>query len=329
MKKEVKKITNPLKKGIDFLTLQHPTFKIPKTFGQKAADSITKWAGSWTFILSFLFSFLHQNQISFFYLLYIHFIQNFYVHIVPASLGEFSFPLLLKKRIDMAKSFSVLVISRIISLALIFLLFLTSGIYLFNFHRIIALRNNIFTLLICSGLTLLIILLVVAFRIKYKIYIQNVIKNNKSFNKQGNDLYFNSGRVGLGTSYPNYTLDINGNINVTGNFYKNGNLLLSSSSESSFKVGQYANSVNNFPFSITTNLGKRPKKVKITKTNSQMAFVDIEDLFPGVSITNVDFGGSLEFMFDWWGTPSSGGIIVLNDIDTIYVTAETGYIHND
>jgi len=51
----VKKITNPLKKGIDFLTLQHPTFKIPKTFGQKAADSITKWAGSWTFILSFLF----------------------------------------------------------------------------------------------------------------------------------------------------------------------------------------------------------------------------------------------------------------------------------
>ena len=105
------------------------------------------------------YSFLKKDRISFFYLLYIHFIQNFYVHIVPASLGEFSFPLLLKKRIDMAKSFSVLVISRIISLALIFLLFLTSGIYLFNFHRIIALRNNIFTLLICSGLTLLIILL--------------------------------------------------------------------------------------------------------------------------------------------------------------------------
>jgi hypothetical protein len=96
--------------------------------------------------------------------------------------------------------------------------------------------------------------------------------NNKSFNKQGNDLYFNSGRVGLGTSYPNYTLDINGNINVTGNFYKNGNLLLSSSSESSFKVGQYANSVNNFPFSITTNLGKRPKKVKITMSANGMFF---------------------------------------------------------
>ncbi len=27
-----------------------PLTKIPKTFGQKAADGLTKWAGSWTFI---------------------------------------------------------------------------------------------------------------------------------------------------------------------------------------------------------------------------------------------------------------------------------------
>jgi len=27
---------------------------IPKTFGQRSADGIAKWAGSWTFILSFL-----------------------------------------------------------------------------------------------------------------------------------------------------------------------------------------------------------------------------------------------------------------------------------
>ena len=32
----------------------HPIFKIPKSFGQKAADGITKWAGSWAFILTFL-----------------------------------------------------------------------------------------------------------------------------------------------------------------------------------------------------------------------------------------------------------------------------------
>ena len=29
----------------------HPIFKVPKTFGQKAADKLTKWAGSWTFII--------------------------------------------------------------------------------------------------------------------------------------------------------------------------------------------------------------------------------------------------------------------------------------
>lgn len=33
--------------------LNHPNFRIAKTSGQKAADWLTKWAGSWTFILSF------------------------------------------------------------------------------------------------------------------------------------------------------------------------------------------------------------------------------------------------------------------------------------
>ena len=32
---------------------QHFLFPHSKTFGQKAADEITKWAGSWVFILSF------------------------------------------------------------------------------------------------------------------------------------------------------------------------------------------------------------------------------------------------------------------------------------
>jgi len=32
---------------------EHPLFKVPKTIGQKAADWITKWAGSWTFIILF------------------------------------------------------------------------------------------------------------------------------------------------------------------------------------------------------------------------------------------------------------------------------------
>ena len=31
----------------------HPIFRIPRTFGQKAADNLAKWAGSWTFIILF------------------------------------------------------------------------------------------------------------------------------------------------------------------------------------------------------------------------------------------------------------------------------------
>lgn len=45
-KKEVKK------KDSNQTDLQF--FHIPRTFGQKAADSLTKWAGSWTFILLFM-----------------------------------------------------------------------------------------------------------------------------------------------------------------------------------------------------------------------------------------------------------------------------------
>lgn len=44
MTKEVKK------KRLGFI---HPIFKMQKTFGQKAADWIAKWAGSWTFIILF------------------------------------------------------------------------------------------------------------------------------------------------------------------------------------------------------------------------------------------------------------------------------------
>ena len=31
----------------------HPILRIPKTFGQKAADGLTRWAGSWAFIILF------------------------------------------------------------------------------------------------------------------------------------------------------------------------------------------------------------------------------------------------------------------------------------
>ncbi len=45
MKKEAKKKKKPHK--------EHLIFRVPKTFGQKAADLIAKWAGSWIFIIMF------------------------------------------------------------------------------------------------------------------------------------------------------------------------------------------------------------------------------------------------------------------------------------
>jgi uncharacterized membrane protein len=46
-------IKKEMKKTAAFLNLEHPTFAIPKTFGQRASDNLTKWAGSWTFIILF------------------------------------------------------------------------------------------------------------------------------------------------------------------------------------------------------------------------------------------------------------------------------------
>ncbi len=73
-----------------------------------------------------------KNNIGFLDLLLVHFLHNFYVHIVPASLGEFSFPLFMKKRITIEKSMSVLVILRITIMALTIVLFLISLLFLFE-----------------------------------------------------------------------------------------------------------------------------------------------------------------------------------------------------
>jgi len=38
---------------LNFLKLNHPVSNFPKTFGQRAADILTTWAGSWLFIILF------------------------------------------------------------------------------------------------------------------------------------------------------------------------------------------------------------------------------------------------------------------------------------
>ena len=49
--KKTNSITNPIGKLGEKLVA--PNFRIPKTFGQKASDKLSKWAGSWTFIFFF------------------------------------------------------------------------------------------------------------------------------------------------------------------------------------------------------------------------------------------------------------------------------------
>jgi len=54
--------------------------------------------------------------------------------------------------------------------------------------------------------------------------------------------------------------------------------------------------------------------------------LDLDIEYEGVSISSASFGGSSEVSFNWWGTPSAGGSIVLNS-RTITVVAETGMAH--
>jgi len=53
MKKRAKK-DKEVKKLLHHHSFPHPIFRLPKTLGQRAADKLTTWAGSWTFIISFL-----------------------------------------------------------------------------------------------------------------------------------------------------------------------------------------------------------------------------------------------------------------------------------
>jgi Tfp pilus assembly protein FimT len=65
----------------------------------------------------------------------------------------------------------------------------------------------------------------------------------------------------------------------------------------------------------------------VDPTTNQPGIIDLDERFPGVVISSVNFGGSQEVFFDWWGTPSSGGQLVLNNNKTITVAPGTGYVY--
>tara|TARA_Y100000310_G_scaffold329554_1_gene399647 strand:- start:10867 stop:11301 length:435 start_codon:yes stop_codon:yes gene_type:complete len=48
----MKKNKKNIKKSMKHSKSEHPSYKLPRTIGQKASDALTKWAGSWTFIIS-------------------------------------------------------------------------------------------------------------------------------------------------------------------------------------------------------------------------------------------------------------------------------------
>ena len=54
MKKKGKLSTEVQKLGDKMVSfkLDHPPFRLPRTFGQRASDLLTKWVGSWTFIIA-------------------------------------------------------------------------------------------------------------------------------------------------------------------------------------------------------------------------------------------------------------------------------------
>ncbi len=70
--------------------------------------------------------FARHEKVGFSELLWVHFIHNFYLHLIPANLGELSFPILLKHKMKTENSFSILVVSRFVSMLVTILLFLLS-----------------------------------------------------------------------------------------------------------------------------------------------------------------------------------------------------------
>jgi len=54
VKKKTSHTLKKRKKGQSFLNIVHPTSGIESTIGQKAADALSTWAGSWTFIIGFI-----------------------------------------------------------------------------------------------------------------------------------------------------------------------------------------------------------------------------------------------------------------------------------
>ncbi len=59
---------------------------------------------------------------------------------------------------------------------------------------------------------------------------------------------------------------------------------------------------------------------------NELDTLDLDTEYTGVGITSASFGAGSEVSFNFWGTPSNAGTIVLNS-RTITLVAETGMAH--
>jgi len=89
-----------------------------------------------------------KGKISFSELLFAHFVHNFYLHMIPANLGELSFPILLKGKLKTEESLSMLFISRFISMIATVLLFLLSLFFVFQWKNSFVLNIQLYSIIL-------------------------------------------------------------------------------------------------------------------------------------------------------------------------------------
>ncbi len=80
-------------------------------------------------------------------------------------------------------------------------------------------------------------------------------------------------------------------------------------------------------YGIFSGPSESERELILDPSTNRQSFIDFDEEFSGVQITSVNFNGGGEFFYNWWGTPSSGGQIVLNNSKIINVVPETGYVY--
>jgi len=125
------------------------------------------------FLRSGALYFFSEKSINYIFLLSVHFIQNFVAQILPMGLGEFSMPLLLKKRVSLEKGINLLVVSKIQLLLINTLLFIISVVFVFNSNPLK--EKSIMIAIIITGFSIFTIYGL--FKISNKLYARNI--NNK------------------------------------------------------------------------------------------------------------------------------------------------------